>query len=278
MGDIESRAQWLERVLEISRELTSTLSLEPLLRKTVEAAAELTDSEAASILLLDDRSGELRFVASSVLADQFTDVPVPIESSIAGAVFSSGSSLIVPDVHADPRYWAVVECQVGFEKRSLLATPLQFEDRRIGVLEAENKRDDEGFGPRDVEMLTALAAQATIAIANARSVERLREARNLAEALRQASAALGSTLSYDEVLNRILEQVDHVLPRLRRTLCSSRALKWSASFAGTATNSWGSRRRTPPSALKFPTWPGCAGWSRPASLWSFPTWSAMRNG
>ena len=214
MSDTEVRMRRLEKILEISCELTSTVSLEPLLDKIVEAAAELTNSEMASILLLDDRTGELRFIACSALANQFTDVPVPIESSIVGAAFSSGSPLIVPDVHADPRYCAVVEQQIGLETHSLLAVPLQFKDRRIGVLKAENKRDDEGFGQEDVEMLTLLAAQATVAIENARSVERLQEAHNLAEALRQASAALGSTLSYDEVLSRILEQVDYVMPQV----------------------------------------------------------------
>ena len=214
MSDTKVRMQRLERILEISRELTSTVSLKPLLRKIVEATAELTDSEMAAILLLDDRTGELRFIASTVLANQFTDVPVPIESSIVGAVFSSGNPLIVPDIRADPRHYPVVEQQIGFETRSLLAVPLQFKDRRIGVLKAENKRDDEGFGQRDVEMLTALAAQATVAIENARSVETLQEAHNLAEALRQASAALGSTLSYDEVLSRILEQVNYVMPQV----------------------------------------------------------------
>ena len=59
------RLRRLERMLEISRELTSTVALEPLLHKIVQVAAELTVSEAASILLLDMRSGELRFRAAS---------------------------------------------------------------------------------------------------------------------------------------------------------------------------------------------------------------------
>ena len=67
MSDVETRLGRIERILEISRSLISTVSLESLLHKTVEAAAELTGSEMASILLLDDRTGELRFTASSVL-------------------------------------------------------------------------------------------------------------------------------------------------------------------------------------------------------------------
>jgi signal transduction histidine kinase len=212
-GNVENRLQKMERILEFSRELTSTVSLEPLLHKIVEAAAELTGSEAASILLLDERAGTLRFIAASILADQLADIPVPIEGSIAGATFSSGEPQIVLDVRTDPRYYKTVEQQVGFEARSLLAVPLQFKDRRIGVLEAENKQGSEGFNQEDVETLTMLAAQAAVAIENARLVEALRETHDLTKALRQTAATLRSTLDHNEVLDRILEQIGRLFPQ-----------------------------------------------------------------
>jgi GAF domain-containing protein len=214
MGNVEKRMQRMERMLEISRELTSTVSLDLLLCRLVEAATELSDSEMASILLLDDQAGELRLVASSVLADQSTDVSVPIEGTIAGAVFSSGEHAIIPDVRADSRYSPVSEELSDLKAHSLLLVPLQFEERRIGVLEVGRERGGEEFAPEDAEMLTALAAQATVAIENARLVETLQEARNMAAALQQASTALGSILSYGEVLDRILEQVSYVMPQV----------------------------------------------------------------
>jgi len=171
----ENRLRRLERILEISRELTSTVALEPLLRKIVGVAAELTDSETASILLLDERTGELRFrTAAGDPEGELADVPVPIEGSIAGAVLTSVEPLIVPDVHKDPRHYG--EVQVGFETRSLLAVPLHIKERCIGVLEAVNKQGKEGFSPEDVEIMTTLAAQAAVAIENARLVGALREA------------------------------------------------------------------------------------------------------
>jgi signal transduction histidine kinase len=100
---------------------------------------------------------------------------------------------------------------MNVETRSLLAVPLEFKENRIGVLEAGNKRGGAAFGPEDVEVLTALAAQATVAVENARSVETLQRAHDLNAALCQASAALSSTLNYEEVLDRILEQMGHVI-------------------------------------------------------------------
>jgi signal transduction histidine kinase len=171
------RLQRLERILEISRELTSTVALEPLLHRIVNVAAELTDSEMASILLLNTRTGELRFrAASGDPADQLRDIPVPVDASIAGVVLLSGESAIISDASADPRHYGAVGRQVGQDIRSLLVVPLRIKERSIGVLEAINKRGGGEFGPSDIETLTSLAAQAAVAIENARLVGDLRSA------------------------------------------------------------------------------------------------------
>ena len=177
MSSPESRMKRLERILELSRELTSTMSLEPLLHRIVAAAAELTESEKSAILLLNE-SGELRFVAANSLTDKLLDIPVPIEGSIAGAALSTGEPQIVSDVRTDPRHYKAVNNETKRETLSLVAIPLQFKDRCIGTLEAENKRDDAEFSPEDVDTLTLLAAQAAVAIENARMVEALRDSRD----------------------------------------------------------------------------------------------------
>jgi len=177
MSDAGDRILRLERILEISRELTSTVALGPLLEKIGAMAAELTDSVGSSILLKDPRTGELRFcTAAGVPAGQLADVPVPVEGSIAGAVLTSGEPLIVPDAQADPRHYGQVGQHSGLEILSLLAVPLQIQDSRIGVLEAVNKRGGREFSPEDVETLMTLAAQAAVAIENARLVEELQDA------------------------------------------------------------------------------------------------------
>ena len=177
MIDLEGRLQRLERILEVSRDLTSTVALEPLLHKIVRVAAEVTGSEAASILLISATTGELRFrAASDDVSGQLRDIPVPVESSIAGEVFVSGQSAIVSDVRETPRHYGAVGRQIGQEIESLLAVPMQIKQRRIGVLEAVNKQGKDTFSTEDVETLTALAAQAAAAIENARLVGALQSA------------------------------------------------------------------------------------------------------
>ncbi len=177
MGD-EIQVQRLERLLRINLELNATTSLEPLLHQIVEAAAELADAESAGILLLDPEKDELRFSVVTLFADQLLDLPVPLDASIAGAAFTSGQPVLVPDSQSDPRYYAEIEQIIGYQAHSLLAVPIQYQDRRIGVLEVENKRDGQEFNQKDVEALTILAAQAAIAIENAHLVQALHQARN----------------------------------------------------------------------------------------------------
>ena len=87
-GD-RDRAAHLERLIEISRSLNSTLSLRPLLNRIVEAAKELTRTEVCSILLVDRKSGQLYFEAATNLPS-IHSIIVPMESSIAGHVVHEG--------------------------------------------------------------------------------------------------------------------------------------------------------------------------------------------
>ena len=177
MNGDQARVRQLERLLEISRDLTSTVGLQPLLNKIVRVATELTESEAASILLLSTNTGELRFrAATGRTSGQLSDIPVPVEGSVAGSVLSSGRPAVISNVQDVRGHYSAVGHRTGLETHSLLAVPLQMRDRRIGVLEAINKREARRFSQEDVELLLALASQAAAAIESARLVEALRAA------------------------------------------------------------------------------------------------------
>ena len=208
LAAMRQRVTELERILEISRELTSALTLEPLLKKILATAAELTDGEGSSILLQDDRTGELRFLAAfGAVSEQVMEIniPVPAEGSIAGTILTSRQPLIVPDAQADPRLYREVEQRTGFVARSLLGVPLQIANRCVGAVEALNKRDGRGFSQEDVKTLTALAAQAAIAIENARLYEAVVDhAERLEERVRERTAEL-------EARNEELAAYDHTV-------------------------------------------------------------------
>ncbi len=167
----------LEHILQISQILTSTLQLEPLLQTITQAATELTDTEASSIMLVDKNTGELRFeAASGSKREEVKRVTVPLEGSIAGWIVREGKPLLIPDVRQDPRFYTQVDETTDFETRSILGVPLQVKGKVIGVLEALNKTGDGIFTQDDMHTLSTLAAHAAIAIENARLVTEIQKA------------------------------------------------------------------------------------------------------
>jgi signal transduction histidine kinase len=174
---LERRVSVLERILRISQILTSTLQLEPLLQTITQAATELTDTEAGSIMLVDKNTGELRFEAAiGSKREEVKRVTVPLEGSIAGWIVREGKPLLIPDVRQDPRFYTQVDETTDFETRSILGVPLQVKGKVIGVLEALNKTGAGIFTQDDVQTLSTLAAHAAIAIENARLVTEIRKA------------------------------------------------------------------------------------------------------
>lgn len=174
---LEKAVERLERVVTIGQMLNSTLDLAQLLETIIQTAADLLSTQAASILLMDERTGELFFAASTGSSrEELREIKVPLEGSIAGAIFSTGEPIVVGDVTSDARHYTGVDQSISFQTRSLLGVPLQVRTRCIGVLEALNKLDGQPFEESDVHILLAMASHAAIAIENARLVANLREA------------------------------------------------------------------------------------------------------
>lgn len=170
------RIQQLERLLEVSRTLSSLLELEPLLQMIIDAASDLTYSQESSILLYDDLEGDLKFEAAPWFkSSQMQELRVPIEGSIAGEVFTFGEPVVVRDAVADGRIFRAVDEHTGFETHSLLSVPLKVEEVCFGVLTAVNKYGGH-FTSEDQYILETLASQAAVAIQNAKSLIEIQKA------------------------------------------------------------------------------------------------------
>jgi signal transduction histidine kinase len=171
------RVQRLERLLEVTRNLSTALETEPFLQTVIAIASELTASEVASILELDETGNQLQFIAMPWFhRDALQAVKVPLEKSIAGWVYQKGQPLIVQDASSDPRFYKAVDHAAGFETHSILAVPLFFKGQPIGVLEAVNKMNNTNYTEEDVTILETLASQAAITIQNSILERRLQTA------------------------------------------------------------------------------------------------------
>jgi len=168
--------QQMERLIEVGRTLSSVLELDPLLQMIIDTAADLTDSQEASILLYDELAGDLTFVAAPWFKrNQMQEVRVPIRGSIAGEVFTYGKSVMVRDAVEDGRVFRAVDAHTGFETHSLLSVPMMAKGACSGVLTAVNKRGEQ-FTPEDEYILEILASQAAVAIQNARYLKETQKA------------------------------------------------------------------------------------------------------
>jgi signal transduction histidine kinase len=156
------------RLIDIARDLASTLDLDILLSRIVHAAAEISGAEAASILLFDDTSRQLYFqVATNMDESTRRGIVVPLDGSIAGWIVNNRQTVRITNVHNDPRFFSSVEQTTGFSTESILGIPLVTKNKIVGVLEALNKPKGK-FTDTDESMLLVLGAQAAVAIENAR--------------------------------------------------------------------------------------------------------------
>jgi signal transduction histidine kinase len=169
MAEVKTeRLDGYRRLIDIARDLASTLDLDILLSRIVHAAAEISGAEAASILLYDDTSRQLYFqVATNMDESTRRGIVVPLEGSIAGWIVNNRQTVRIANVHNDPRYFSNVEQTTGFSTKSILGIPLVTKNKIVGVLEALNKPKGK-FTDTDESMLVVLGAQAAVAIENAR--------------------------------------------------------------------------------------------------------------
>jgi len=169
MAEVKTeRLDGYRRLIDIARDLASTLDLDILLSRIVHAAAEISGAEAASILLYDDTSRQLYFqVATNLDESTRRGIVVPLEGSIAGWIVNNREAVRIANVHKDPRFFSNVEQTTGFSTESILGIPLVTKNKIVGVLEALNKPKGK-FTDSDESMLLVLGAQAAVAIENAR--------------------------------------------------------------------------------------------------------------
>ncbi|MEA3339417.1 MAG: GAF domain-containing protein [Chloroflexota bacterium] len=204
----------LAAIHDLSREMTLSLDVNQVTEAVLDIVERVLEFDICGVSLIDEEQGDLYMLAGRG-AEQDVPCRLPLngERGITVAAARSGKTLYVPDVREDPRY-----VNVRATTRSELAAPLVAQNRVIGVLNIESAKVD-AFSPGDAQLVSTLAAQAAIAIENARLFEQAQ--REIAErehaekeikrrhqeltALNTISQAITSTLNQQEILTLIAE-------------------------------------------------------------------------
>jgi signal transduction histidine kinase len=201
----------LRALFEAGLAVSSELSLEALLRRLVEAAAELTGARYAALGVIDASGSELeQFITHGIDDDLRAEIgELPRGRGILGVLIREAKPLRLHDLAEDPR-------SVGFPPghppmHSFLGVPIMMRGVAYGNLYLTEKQDGEAFSDEDAEIVTLLAGQAAVAIENARLYEAsARWSRQL-----QSLEEVGNALATETDLDRLL---DLVVRRLRELL------------------------------------------------------------
>jgi diguanylate cyclase (GGDEF)-like protein len=176
LRELKRTVDELQALNEIGRALTSTLELPEVLRLVMGRAKDLLRVARFSLLLVDEKTHELRFeVASGPGSEKLASLRMPMGDGIAGWVALEGQPVLVQDVKSDPRFAPRFDAISGHETRSVLAVPLVSKGRVLGVIEVISGAGERELTPEDLLTVRTLADHAAIAIENAQAFERIRE-------------------------------------------------------------------------------------------------------
>jgi sigma-B regulation protein RsbU (phosphoserine phosphatase) len=172
---VETQNRTLRTLAELSREFSSILDLDELLKRIAAAVRALIPYDALGIFLVDEARGVLR-TRFSARYDQRVDIDnIPLGKGITGAAVEGRAPVRVADTAADPRY---IASHPGI--RSELAVPLMVQDRVIGVLNVESERIN-FFTEDHQRVLATLAPQIASSVENARLYEELAQREQMLE-------------------------------------------------------------------------------------------------
>jgi signal transduction histidine kinase/CheY-like chemotaxis protein len=158
----------LAKALQVGFVINSTIDLEEVLNLIMKYANIVTDAVASTLMLLDEKTGELVFsIPTGPNAEHLKDVRISPGAGVAGWVAENQTYLLVPDTRKDDRFYPRIDDMTGMETRSLLCVPMKSKRKLIGVLEVMNKKDNSFFTQDDALILSVFSHHAAIAIENA---------------------------------------------------------------------------------------------------------------
>jgi len=202
--DFQSKVDPL--LLEVADVVNTTLDLDTTLRRVAELVRKVIDYEIFGILLLNEKTQELRFRFQVGYAREVADrLRIKVGEGVTGIAAQRREAILVDDVTKDPRYISAVP-----QVRSELAVPLIVKNRLIGVIDIESPQPNH-FTEEHKRLLTLIGSRMAVGIENARLYTRTtRQARTLV-LLNEIARELTSILNVDELLKRIAELLSRLI-------------------------------------------------------------------
>jgi len=212
-GDLKMEMSSLRLKLDAIKDLPFSLDgfpdIKSLLGHYLDIILKVTDTQAGSILLLEELHGtgkkELVFHAcAGPGSEKLGGWRFPVDKGIAGWVANHGLPYFSDEAHADPRWDREISELLDFETKDILCVPMKVAGRVLGVIEVMNRKG-RAFKREDLDLLNFISGHASVMVENSRLLGSFEEKVMHLSTLMELGNLLNSTLRKDEVRKRAIE-------------------------------------------------------------------------
>jgi signal transduction protein with GAF and PtsI domain len=200
----------IEAISKVSKTITSNLYLEDILKLVVTVTAEIMRSKICSLMLVDEKTGELVLKTTQSMSESYNKKPrLKIGEGIAGKAAFENKPIAIYDISKEPEYkFKDIAKKEGL--KSLLSVPLAVKGRVIGVLNSYTS-DPHKFTADETNILTTVANQAAIVIENSELIVKTKVIREELESRKIIERAKGILMrdgkfSEEEAFKKIQKQ------------------------------------------------------------------------
>jgi len=209
MGSVLSKPDRLpveSLLLDVADVLATSLDLDTTVRRVAEIVRKVIDYEIFAILLLNEKTQEMRFRFQQGYPPEFAArTRIKVGEGVTGLAAQTKQAVLISDVREDSRYIAAVP-----NVCSELAVPLITKNRVIGVIDIE-AREPGYFTEEHSRLLTLIASRVAAGIENAQLYTRTTKQARILLMLNEIARELTSILNLDELLRRIAELVRRLI-------------------------------------------------------------------
>jgi len=219
LAETERKRKMEAQILEMSTAIANELKLDQLLIKIMDLTHAILQADRSTLFLYDPDSDELW--SKVAIKAEIKEIRMPKDKGIAGSVFLTKETINISDAYHDSRFNQEVDQKTGYQTHSILCMPvLDKEKNPIGIIQVLNKKRG-NFSKFDEVRLSAVAAQAFVAIENARLFEETYRIKNYNESILESMHNGVITLDVDNNIIKWNSKALKILSAQKQTLYKS---------------------------------------------------------
>jgi len=187
VGDqLKLKESQLRALMSVGQVINSSMGLRRVLEEVMDSLITLMRAERGFLMLRESNGEFVVRIARGIAHINLDGEAFKVSRTVVNKVTESGRPVLTTNAQSDPRFDAQMSV-AAYQLRSILCVPLKIKDELIGVLYVDNRTHAGIFKDNDLELISAFADQAAVAIESARLFEDLQESHRELERAYQAT-------------------------------------------------------------------------------------------